>query len=194
MKTFSGNILKFLNWKIIGQFPNIKKSILIFAPHTSYLDAFYGKLYLNEIGINHKFISKKELFVFPGNFIMTKFGSIPVGRTIILNITKLLKEIKELHIVISPEGQITKATKWKKGFYHMANRANVPIIVGYMDFRKKEVGIKGVIHDTSNLKSVMQQINEMYKNVSGKHNENFALENIAKNFPPKLTKKQIKCN
>ncbi len=98
MKTFSGQILKILGWKITGQFPDIKKSILIFAPHTSYFDALYGKLYLNETGINHKFISKKELFVFPGTFIMTKFGSIPVdttnGRTIILSIADRLKKVK----------------------------------------------------------------------------------------------------
>ncbi len=180
MKTFSGKILKLLGWKITGQFPDINKSILIFAPHTSYFDALYGKLYLNETGVNHKFISKKELFVFPGNFIMTKFGSIPVdttnGRTIILSIADLLKKSEKLHIVISPEGQMAKTTKWKKGFYYMANRANVPITVGYMDFRKKELGIKGVIHDTSNINIVMQQINGMYKSVSGKYNDNFVLE------------------
>ncbi len=111
---------------------------------------------------------------------MTKFGSIPVdttnGRTIILSIANRLKKSKELHIVISPDGQMAKNTKWKKGFYYMANRASVPITVGYMDFKKKEVGIKGVIHDTSNINAVMQQINEMYKNVSGRHPDNFVLE------------------
>ena len=75
----SGFILKnLLGWKIIGEFPNIKKSIVIFAPHTSYYDALYGKLFLNEIGINHNFLSKKELFFFPMNIVMRLFGSIPV--------------------------------------------------------------------------------------------------------------------
>ncbi len=182
MKTFFGKTLKTLGWKIVGEFPDIKKSILIFAPHTAYIEVLYGKLYLNEIGINYKFISKKELFVFPGTYIMTKFGSIPVdrknGRAVILNIASRLKKSKELHIIISPEGGFAKTTKWKKGFYYMAQRANVPIIVGYMDFKTKEIGVKGVIYDTENVNSVMKQINEMYKGVSGKYTENFALETL----------------
>ena len=182
MKTFSGKILKNLGWQIKGEFPDIKKSIIIFAPHTSYWDAFYGKLCLNELGINHKFISKKELFVFPGTFLMNKFGAIPVdttnGKTIILSIADKLEKSEELHIIISPEGQLAKTTKWKKGFYYMAQRAGVPIIVGYIDFKKKEVGLKGVICDLENLNSVMQQINEMYKDVTGKHPNNFALDTL----------------
>jgi len=182
MKTFSGKLLKVLGWKIKGEFPDIKKSILIFAPHTSYFDAFYGKLFLNETGITHKFISKKELFIFPGTFIMTKFGSIPIdtrnGRTIVLNIADKLKKSEELHIIISPEGHRAKTTQWKKGFYLTSQRANVPIVVGYMDFKKKEIGIKGVIYDTKNITPVMRQINKMYKDVSGKYPNNFALETL----------------
>ena len=63
MKTISGYILvNILGWKIIGDFPDIKKSIVICAPHTSYFDAFYGKLYLNEKGI--KYTIKKGTFLF----------------------------------------------------------------------------------------------------------------------------------
>lgn len=180
MKTFSGRILKILGWQIKGESREIKKSIIIFAPHTSYWDAFYGKLCLNELGINHKFISKKELFVFPGTFLMNKFGAIPVdttnGKTIILSIADKLHISEELHIIISPEGQLAKTTKWKKGFYYMAQRADVPIVVGFVDFKKKEVGIKGVIYDIKNINSVMQQINKMYKDVTGKYPNNFALD------------------
>ena len=180
MKTLSGKILKMLDWKIKGEFPDVKKSIIIFAPHTSYLDAFFGKLYLNEIGVKHKFISKKELFVFPGTYIMTKFGSIPIdtenGRTVILSVADQLKKSEELHVVLSPEGQLAKTTKWKKGFYYMAQRANIPIVLGYLDFKKKEAGIKGVIYDTKNINSVMQQINLVYKDIQAKYPKDFELD------------------
>ncbi len=73
---------------------------------------------------------------------------------------------------------MAKTTQWKKGFYLIAKRADIPITVGYIDFRKKEIGIKGVIHDTSNINAVMQQINEMYKNVSGRNPDNFVLEKM----------------
>ncbi len=160
----------------------MKKSITIFAPHTSTFDAFLGKLYFNEIGKNQKFISKKELFFFPMNIVMRKFGSMAVrgveGKNAIYQVVDILNNTNELHVVISPEGRIRKMTKWNKGFYYMALKANVPIVVGYLDYKKKELGLKGVIDDIQDYNSVMKQINIMYKNVSGKNPERFVLETV----------------
>ena len=66
--------------------------------------------------------------------------------------------------------------KWNKGFFYMASKANVPIVVAYIDYKKKEMGVKGVIYDIQDYKSVIAQINEMYKGVSGKCPEQFVLE------------------
>jgi len=33
-----------LGWKIKGEFPDIKKSVIIFAPHTSYWDGLWKAL------------------------------------------------------------------------------------------------------------------------------------------------------
>lgn len=172
-----------LGWKIVGEFPDIKKSITIFAPHTAHIDAIYGKMGFTELGVKYKFLSKKELFFFPMSLVMKAFGSIPVrgvkDKNAIYQVVDLLNNTEEeLHIVISPEGWIKKVTKWNKGFYYMASKANVPIVVGYLDYGNKEMGVKGVIYDTENYKSVMKQINEYYADVTGKNPEQFALENI----------------
>ena len=182
MKTFSGKILKQLGWKIVGEYPDIKKSISIFAPHTSHIDAIYGKLGYTELGVNYRFLSKKELFFFPINLVMKKFGSIPVrgvvGKNAIYQVVELLNNSDELHIVLSPEGWIKKITEWNRGFYFMALKANVPIVVTYLDYEKKEMGIKGVVYDVKDFQTVMKQINIMYKDVKGKHPEQFALQTI----------------
>ena len=182
MKTISGKILKKMGWKIKGDFPDLKKSVFIFAPHTAHIDAIYGKLAINEIGIKHTFLSKKELFFFPMNIVMKKFGSIPVrgvkNQNAIYQVVDLLNNSDELHIVVSPEGWIKKVTKWNKGFYYMALKAQVPIVVGYLDYKKKEFGIKDVIYDITDYKSVMKRINVLYKDLSGKNPEQFALETI----------------
>lgn len=180
MNTFSGEILKTLGWKIVGEFPDIKKSIIIFAPHTAHIDALYGKLGITELGIKYKFLSKKELFFFPMNLAMKKFGSIPVrgvkGKNAIYQVVDILNNSEEMHIIISPEGWIKKVLNWNKGFYYMASKAKVPIVVAFLDYKKKEIGVKGVIYDIRDYKSVIQQINEMYKGVSGKSPEQFVLE------------------
>jgi len=186
MKTLSGYILtKILGWKIEGEFPDIKKSIIIFAPHTSYYDALYGKLLLNELGIEHKFLSKKELFFFPMNIFMRMYGSVPVrgiaGQNAIYQVVKILNGSQSLHIVLSPEGALAKTTRWDKGFYYMAHKAKVPVVVSYLDYHKKELGIRGVIRNLDNMNIVMDQINMMYSGVTAKYPESFSLDLTNKN-------------
>ncbi len=181
MKTISGFILtKVLGWKITGNFPVIKKSIIIFAPHTSYYEAVYGKLFLNELGIKHTFLSKKELFYFPMSTVMKWYGSIPVrgviGKNAIYEVSKMFEESQSLHIILSPEGTLARVTRWNKGFYYMAWKSKVPIVVGYIDFQKKEIGVKGVIYKLDDMNAVMNQINVMYKDVTAKHPEKFSLD------------------
>ncbi len=182
METISGKILKTLGWKVVGEFPDIKKSIIIFAPHTAHIDALYGKLGINEMGIKYTFLSKKELFFFPMNLVMKKFGSIPVrgvkNANAIFQVVDLLNRAEELHIVISPEGRIQRMPKWNRGFYHMAVKAKVPIIVAYLDYEKKETGVKGVIYNVQDYESVLKKINILYKDVSGKRPEQFVLQSI----------------
>jgi 1-acyl-sn-glycerol-3-phosphate acyltransferase len=182
MKTLSGKILKMLGWKITGDFAGLKKSVTIFAPHTAHIDIFYGKLRFTEAGVNFKFLSKKELFFFPMNLVMKKIGSIPVrgvkNKNAIFQVADLLNNADELHVVVSPEGWIKRVTKWNKGFYYMAKKANVPIVAAYIDYSKKEIGVKAIIYDVDDFKSVMQQVNSIYKDVKGKNPDQFALHVI----------------
>ena len=180
MKTISGKVLERLGWKIAGEFPEIKKSIIIFAPHTAHIDALYGKLGITELGIKFKFLSKKELFFFPMNLLMKKFGSIAVrgvkNQNAIYHVAEMLNNSDELHIVMSPEGWIKKVSDWNKGFYYMAVKAQVPIIVASLDYKEKEMGVQGVIYDIGDYDSVIEQINGMYNGVRGKHPEQFVLQ------------------
>ena len=180
LKTISGYLLKdVLGWKIKGEFPDIKKSITIFAPHTAHIDALYGKLGIAQMGVRYLFLSKKELFFFPMNIVMKKFGSMAVrgvkDENAIYRVVKILNENDELHVVISPEGSINRVTNWNKGFYYMAKKASVPIVVTSLDYTKKEMEVKGVIYDLNDYVTVIKQINQMYNGVTGKVPQNFSL-------------------
>ena len=58
----------------------------------------------------------------------------------------------------------------------MAEKANVPIVVGYLDYKKKEIGIKGVIDNLINIREVKKEIAELYSDVTAKYPEKFSLE------------------
>ncbi len=167
-----------LGWTIKSEFPDIKKSVIIFAPHTSYWDGFYGKLFLMQLDINYKFLSKKEFFKFPLKYFFRMYRAIPVSKNkkFITEIVEFFNQNETLHIVLSPEGQLSKTDHWKKGFYYMAKNANVPIVVGYIDYQKKEIGLKGIISEVKDLKEIMPVINNMYKDVSAKYPESFIFD------------------
>ncbi len=182
MRTVAGFILNnILDWKINGAFPGINKSILIIAPHTSVWDWLILILFLNQTGVKYKILYKKEFLIFPMSMVMKPLGCIPVDRkgkrnNLIFQIAGLLKNNEELCIALSPEGTRYLKTHWEKGFYYISKRTNVPIIAGYIDYTKKEIGIKGVIHETDNIKTVMQEVNGYYQNVGAKHPGNFSLD------------------
>lgn len=183
MKTLSGKILQLLGWKVSGSLGDLKKSIIVFAPHTAHIDAIYGRLGFNELGTKVTFLSKKEVFFFPMNLVMKRFGAIPVrgvkGVNAIYQVVDILQQTEEMHIVVSPEGWVHRRTKWNKGFYHMASKARVPVVVGFLDYEKKEMGIKKIIYDTSDFNQVISEMNEAYKDVKGKNPERFALHNLS---------------
>ncbi len=179
MRTFAGKILKSMGWRIRGDYHGLKKSITIFAPHTAHIDYFYGKLGFTEIGVNFKILTKKEMFFFPMNIVMRRLGSVPVrgvkGQNAIYQVVEMFEEKEELHIIISPEGWIKRTDRWNKGFFYMAQKAKVPIVVTTLDYGKKEMAVKKIIHDTSDFNTVIKQINEIYQDAKGKNPDQFAL-------------------
>lgn len=187
MKQISKFLLQQIGWKIKGDFPNISKSIIITAPHTSNWDIIIGKLYLNAIGIDNKVLVKKEFFFFPVNLIMRFLGTLPVDRNnkknnIIYQAASYFKENDSFFLGIAAEGTRRRTNIWKQGFFYIAQKAKVPIVVNYIDYKKKEIGVKGVITDTSNKNEAMAKIMEMYKDVNAKYPENFVLDKRFNDF------------
>lgn len=171
-------------WKCRGDLNGIPKSIVVVAPHTSYWDAVIGKCLLLHLGVKHRFLSKKSLFRFPFGLFLRLFGCVPVGgargHNAINDVCRLLHAADSLHVIICPEGGFAPTAKWNPGFYYMARKAGVPIVVAYLDYQKREAGIKGVITDLSDVRSVYSQLARYYEKVTARHPENFVLPRINK--------------
>ena len=177
----SEKVLKTFGWKLIGNFPDIDKSVVTLAPHTSNWDFVIGKLYLNARNINNNTMMKKEMFFFPFNILMNALGAIPVDRknrkiSVVAQTALIFKKREEFNVFIAPEGSRNKSTQWKKGFYQIAQEANVPIVTSFIDYKKKEVGIKETISDTSNIENTMTEINNIYKDIQAKFPEKFTVD------------------
>ena len=172
-------ILKLFGWQIEGEMPPIRKSVVAMAPHTSYWDAIVGKLVLRSYGVPHRLLAKKELFFFPMNIVMRCLGAVPIrgikGKNSIVYVAKMLREADSLHVVICPEGGFKPTEDWHKGFYVMAQRAEVPVTVAFIDYKERKAGIKTIIYDLDDFDTVIETMAECYKGVTARHPEKFLL-------------------
>ncbi len=175
-------LVNILGWKFEGELPQIKKYIIIVAPHTSSMDFLIGRLYLAIAGLNINILQKKELFFFPLGNILKYFGGIPVDRgknaNIVFQLTEKFDNSEYMTLSLAPEGTRKKVTHWKRGFYYIAQKANVPIVVASLDYKRKVVGIKKIIKPSGNINADMIEIKNCYKDVTAKHPENFSVGNI----------------
>lgn len=143
-------------WKHLGGIPpGIKKSIIIVAPHTSNWDFIHGMAAYHTYGFkkNVYYFAKDSLQKIPFfKKMLGKTGYIPVDRSKNQNwvgaMKKRFDEADEMHLIIAPEGTRSYVKKWKKGFYQIAMAVNVPILLAYIDYEKKQCNISEVYHLT----------------------------------------------
>ena len=175
MKLLSKFIFWVSGWKIEGKVPPLKKFVAIGAPHTSAWDLVYGRCgcYLLDMPIS--FLAKKEAFWFPIGILLRALGAIPVDRAsshnVVQQAVKMFQNKEQFVLALAPEGTREYAPKWRTGFYYIALQVNVPIILGYLDYKRKVVGIGPTFYPTDNVDADIETIKNFYKPIQGKHPE-----------------------
>ncbi|MCP4442019.1 MAG: acyltransferase [Aureispira sp.] len=189
MKKLLGKLfLKLFGWKFIGEAPPEvhKQCVLIAAPHTTNWDYPFAVATMSALGVKIRYTIKKEWMHFPLRLFFGPMGGIGINRTpknpgdkrpsMVEAIADLFNEHEKLCIMVPAEGTRSLRKQWKTGFYYIALTANVPIVLGYLDFEKKISGIGKVIYPTGNLEKDMGEIMEFYKDIKGKHPKKFMLD------------------
>jgi len=173
LRGFSLLLLKILGWKEKGPLPNQAKYVIVFAPHTSNWDLFYGIILAFALKANPRFIAKKELFRWPFSPLMKWLGGIPIDRTfaghLVDQMISAFNESEKFVLALAPEGTRHKTNYWKSGFYNIAVRAHVPIVLTFLDYANKTGGAGQLIHPTGDLDYDMQTIRNFYLAVKGKY-------------------------
>lgn len=174
---FARRVLRWFGWQIITPPEEPMKSVICVAPHTSNYDFFIGKLYYWAVGRRAGFLMKKEWFVFPFGFILRSMGGVPINRTrsnsTVAQLQSFFAQDGQRHIAITPEGTRKANSKWKTGFLRIAIGAQVPVQIGMIDYKKKEVGVVEIYHPTGDLSRDMQHISSHYSAEQARIPENF---------------------
>ncbi|MRT94095.1 1-acyl-sn-glycerol-3-phosphate acyltransferase [Ancylomarina sp. 16SWW S1-10-2] len=172
-------ILKLSGWKFVGEIPSEKKAVVIAAPHTSNWDFIWGKLAFVAHRINTTVLMKKEFFFFPLGAIFRSMGVMPIDRSKKNNLTdQLAAEFKnrdELYLSLSPEASRSRRPVWKRGFYFIALKANVPILLGDLNYETKTLSFIETFHPTGDVEADMAYIKSRYKNSKPKFPDMFSI-------------------
>jgi 1-acyl-sn-glycerol-3-phosphate acyltransferase len=177
---------KWKGWKADPNLPaNLKRCVLIAAPHTSNWDFVYAIAAFGIYGLPIRFTIKKEWMKFPFSIITKPLGGIGIDRSVKVpgeerisytaSMANLYKQNNDLIIIVTPEGTRKKRETWKTGFYHIAMEAGVPICLGYCDYKNKTAGIGLTIFPT-NFEKDMKIIMNFYAGIHAKYPENFSLD------------------
>ena len=163
-------------WKIKGSLPkSLDKYLIIVAHHTSNWDFAVGISFKLVTCIRVRFFAKHSLFFWPLGVLMRRLGGIPVERDKSINrVGRTIAEIKNndyLVLVIAPEGTRSKVQRWKTGFYHIANGANIPVVPIAFDFRDKEVIIGSPMSMSGDIPTDFKKMHEFFLSHPGKHPE-----------------------
>ena len=122
-----------MGWKVKTAFPlATPKVIYVVAPHTSMWDFPYGILVRNYLKIPIGFVIKSEIVKGPIGWFLNWLGAYPVDRSksnnFVEGVVNVIKNNDRIHICITPEGRRRAVKKLKRGFWYMANGANVPVV------------------------------------------------------------------
>ncbi|MBH2003142.1 MAG: lysophospholipid acyltransferase family protein [Sphingobacteriia bacterium] len=161
-------------WSIRGEFPyQLKKCVVIVAPHTSSWDFIIGLAVRSRLRLYHiRFMGKDALFRGPLGFIFRKLGGFPVDRfhknNMVEQVAGLFNTNDSFVLALSPEGTRKKVDRLRTGFYHIAVKAGVPIVMAGFDFGKKEISIAPPFYPTGNMDADLNMIIGHYASLKGK--------------------------
>lgn len=166
-------------WKYVGVLPQVRKAVILSAPHTSNWDFVWGKLAFLAYRIHTYIFLKKEFFFFPMNLLFRVLNVLPLNRTdatgMVKHIVKEFDKHEDFFLTITPEGTRSKRKKWPRGFYFIAMKAKVPIYLGRIDYQKKELSLGELFYPTGDIEKDIQYIKNTYRGVVAKNPKNFSL-------------------
>ena len=165
-------VVRALRYRIEGEQPPADAvCVLVGAPHTSWLDfpLMLGIAWAN--GLSPHFLAKQEMFRPPFGAVMRGLGGLPVDRqnpgTLVADLVARASAGEPLALVVAPEGTRGHGAHWKSGFYRIAEEADVPIVLTYLDGPTRTGGFGPSLHPSGDLRADMDIVRAFYADKRG---------------------------
>lgn len=171
-------LMSLSGWRFEGKVPDVRKMVLIVAPHTSNWDFPVGLQAKLALRLGGTFIGKHTLFRWPLGIFMRWLGGIPVNRSAAAGfaseVARVLRDAEQMTVVLAPEGTRKRIPQWKSGFYRIAVEAGVPILPVGFDYPRKVVFFAPLFHPSGDYEKDLPQLRALYRAEMGKTPSNYA--------------------
>jgi 1-acyl-sn-glycerol-3-phosphate acyltransferase len=176
-------VLAVSGWKMRGDWPAVKKAVLIAAPHTSNWDGVWMLAAAGYFRITIQWMGKASLTRGPFGWLVKALGCVPVDRSarhdLVQAMTRAFAARETMLLAVPPEGTRSLTPEWKSGFYHIANSAGVPIVLTVLDYGTRTIRVAGVFQPTGNYEADLPLIQAYYRDAKGRHRSRFAAGDAA---------------
>ena len=168
-------ILRIGGWEMVGELPAEKRAVVIAAPHTSNWDGFWALVYKVAVQLDIHFFAKRSLFWFPLNILLRALGGVPLDRkragSAVDQAIEMFNTKESYYFGLAPEGTRSRADHWKSGFYRIAEGADVPVVLGFLDYGKRQIGIGPTLKLSGDPQKDLEFFRGFYKDVKGRRPE-----------------------
>lgn len=165
-------LLRLGGWTAVGQKPDVSKAVFIAAPHTSNWDGVWALVYKVAKGLDIRFFAKESLFWFPLSTLLRGLGGIPLDRDepggAVRQAVDAFKNNDDFYFGLAPEGTRSLRPHWKSGFYRIAMDADVPVVLGFLDYENKRLGIGPMFRLTGDRDADLARIRDFYAGIRGR--------------------------
>lgn len=171
-------IMWLFGWKYGGGLPNLPKMVILGVPHTTNWDGFWYLVITGWLRLRTNVIMKAEIARTPiAGWIFRLFGGIPIERStrnnLVVQMAAEFTKRETMALVIAPEGTRKRTEYWHTGFYWIAYRAQVPIVLAAIDYPEKTLSFIATIEPTGDIDADFRVIASLYEgNLKGRNPEN----------------------
>ncbi len=165
--------LRLMGWRVLGTLPDRGKFVAILMPHTSNVDFILAVWIFFLFRVDMKYMIKGDVFKYGFGAFLRWTGAIPIERTAahgqVESAVKAFRDAGDRAILgLTPEGTRSPTPVLKKGFYHIAKGADVPLLLVTMHYDKKIIQFGPTIRSDRDWEEVVDDIETFCGQVQGR--------------------------
>ena len=170
--------LRLSGWSHDSEAPKRNKYVLVAAPHTSNWDYIFMVAVARSLDMPLHWIGKHTLFRWPMKGLLLRTGGVPVDRSAPKGFVEQMADAfgakEHMVLAIPAEGTRSRRDYWKSGFLRIAKAAEVPVVLGFLDYGRRHAGFGPELWPSQNPSDDMEIAREFYADKVGKFPEKFS--------------------